>query len=426
MIVGNGGREHAIARKVANSELVTHVYVAPGNAGTQLEPNVSNVAINLQDIDKLIAFAKDARVDLTIVSTEVPLEKGIVDAFQAENLKIFGPSQKASQLESSKSFCKEFMSRHNIPTAAYASFSAIETAKAYIRRVGAPIVVKADGLASGKGVVVAKTVDEALEAAEAMLSGQYFGKAGQTIIVEEFLEGEEVSFTALCDGTHTLCLATTQDHKALNDGDQGPNTGGMGAYSPAPIVDNALYKKIVDTVIKPTIKGMREEQMPYCGVLYAGLMIQPDNSIKVLEFNCRFGDPETQVILARLESDLMPLLIAATEGRLSETKAEWSDQFALGVVMASGGYPNDYNQGNPITGLDDVENSTVFHSGTRLENNVVNTAGGRVLTVTAMGDSLEQAYETAYQDVHKIFWSDCFYRSDIGYRAIEREQKKNQ
>ena len=425
LIIGGGGREHALAWKAAQSEMVSRVYVVPGNGGTASEPKVSNVAINPLDIEKLVAFARDSSIALTIVGPEMPLSKGIVDNFMQADLPIFGPTAAAAQLETSKVFAKDFLSRHDIPTAEYAAFSTIEPAKAYIRRKGAPIVVKADGLASGKGVIVAQTVEEACEAAEVMLSGKRFGHAGQHIIVEEFLEGDEASFIVMVDGKNIQSLATSQDHKARNDGDKGPNTGGMGACSPAPIVTQAQHNKIMKSVIYPAFEGLKADGITYTGFLYAGLMITKSGDIKVLEFNCRFGDPETQSILMRLESDLVEHCLAATKGQLNTQTIRWSAQAAVSVVIAAGGYPSDYNQGDLIGGIENVKEAKVFHAGTCLKEDKLFTAGGRVLAVTALGDTISQAREMAYDGVRHIFWQNSFYRSDIGLKAEQQESSGN-
>ncbi|GAA4648434.1 phosphoribosylamine--glycine ligase [Kistimonas scapharcae] len=423
LIIGSGGREHALAWKAAASQGVNEVYVAPGNAGTALEPGVSNVAIDVLDFDRLVDFAKDKGIDLTIVGPEAPLVAGIVDRFRQEGLAIFGPDKGSAQLEGSKAFTKDFLARHNIPTATYANFTEIEPAKAYIREQGAPIVVKADGLAAGKGVILAQTEEEAVAAVEDMLAGNAFGDAGHRVVVEEFLTGEEASFIVMVDGENILPLATSQDHKARDDGDTGPNTGGMGAYSPAPVVTPELHKRAMEEVIVPTVKGMASEGHRYSGFLYAGLMIAADGTPKVLEYNCRFGDPETQPILMRLKSDLVELCQAGAEGRLNEVSAEWDPQVALGVVMAAGGYPEAYRKGDVIQGLENTADAKVFHAGTRLEGDQVTTHGGRVLCVTALGDSVAQAQENAYKGVKSIDWQDCYYRNDIGHRAIAREQQ---
>ncbi len=423
LIVGSGGREHALAWKLAQSDQVTRVYVAPGNAGTALEPKVENLAVGAEEIDRLADFAQENRIDLTVVGPEAPLVAGIVDGFRARGLKCLGPTQAAARLEGSKAFCKEFMQRHGIPTAAYAVFSESEAAVDYIRRQGTPIVIKADGLAAGKGVVVAHTEPEAAGAVRSMLTKGIFGEAGRRLVVEEFLEGEEASFIVLADGRNILTLATSQDHKPLEDGDRGPNTGGMGAYSPAPVITPKVQERILSQVIYPTIEGMAAEGIPYTGFLYAGLMITPDGSPKVLEFNCRLGDPETQPILMRLQSDLFELCLAAARGELTGVKAEWDRRAALGVVMAAQGYPGVYRQGEVIEGLpgEGGEDVKVFHAGTRLEAGRVITAGGRVLCVCALGESVTEAQRKAYAQVEKIHWPGAYYRRDIGWRAVARE-----
>lgn len=424
LIIGSGGREHALAWKVKQSLQVETVFVAPGNAGSALEPGVENVAIAATDVPALLAFAQANNVGLTIVGPEAPLVIGVVDAFRAAGQKIFGPTKKAAQLEGSKAFSKDFLARHRIPTAKYQNFTEIEPAIAYIRKQGAPIVVKADGLAAGKGVILAETVDEAIAAVQDMLAGNKFGEAGSRVVVEEFLVGEEASFICMVDGVHALPLATSQDHKARDDGDKGPNTGGMGAYSPAPVVTPDIHARIMAEVIYPTVEGMAAEGNPYTGFLYAGLMIGKDGTPKVLEFNCRFGDPETQPIMMRLKSDLVSLCLAGLDEKLHKTEAQWDERAALGVVMAAGGYPDDYRKGDVISGLPatDAENCKVFHAGTQQENGNVVTTGGRVLCVTSLGETVEEAQVIAYQTVDKIQWKDAYFRRDIGHRAIARER----
>jgi phosphoribosylamine---glycine ligase len=420
LIVGNGGREHALAWKVKQSPKVKKVFVAPGNAGTVLETGVENIAIAATDILGLLAFAKQEQIDLTIVGPEVPLTMGIVDSFEQAGLKCFGPTAKAAQLEGSKSYCKDFMVRYNIPTAKYQSFTDQNLAIAYIKAQGAPIVVKADGLAAGKGVVVAQTEQEAINAVEDMLSGNVFGAAGSRVVIEEFLQGEEASFIVIADGKHALAMATSQDHKARDNGDKGPNTGGMGAYSPAPVVTPEIHQRVMKEVIAPTLAGMAEDGHPYTGFLYAGLMISPGGGIKVLEYNCRFGDPETQPIMMRLKSDLVELCEAALAGNLNKTSSDWDDRAALGVVMAAGGYPDAYQQGAVITGLpeQEMEDTKVFHAGTQTKADNIVTAGGRVLCVCALGDSIAEAQTKAYQQVKNIHWDNAYYRTDIGFKAI--------
>ena len=422
LIIGNGGREHALAWKAAQSPLADKVYVAPGNAGTALEANLENVAIAATDIPALVAFAQSHDIGLTIVGPEAPLVIGVVDAFQAAGLKIFGPSQAAAQLEGSKAFTKDFLARHRIPTAEYENFTEVEPALAYVRRKGAPIVIKADGLAAGKGVIVAMTLQEAEEAVRDMLAGNAFGDAGHRIVVEEFLDGEEASFIVMVDGENVVPMATSQDHKRVGDGDTGPNTGGMGAYSPAPVVTAEIHQRAMDQVIWPTVRGMAAEGNTYVGFLYAGLMIAADGQPKVIEFNCRFGDPETQPIMLRLRSDLVELCLAGAEGRLNEKSSDWDERPALGVVLAAGGYPGDYRNGEVIQGLPQQESADgkVFHAGTRLQGDDVVTSGGRVLCVTALGDSVAQAQQRAYQLAEGIQWPGSFCRKDIGYRAIAR------
>ncbi len=422
LIIGNGGREHALAWKAAQSPLADKVYVAPGNAGTALEANLENVAIAATDIPALVAFAQSHDIGLTIVGPEAPLVIGVVDAFQAAGLKIFGPTQAAAQLEGSKAFTKDFLARHRIPTAEYENFTDVEPALAYVRSKGAPIVIKADGLAAGKGVIVAMTLQEAEEAVRDMLAGNAFGDAGHRIVVEEFLDGEEASFIVMVDGENVVPMATSQDHKRVGDGDTGPNTGGMGAYSPAPVVTDEIHRRAMDQVIWPTVRGMAAEGNTYVGFLYAGLMISADGQPKVIEFNCRFGDPETQPIMLRLRSDLVELCLAGAEGRLNEKTSDWDERPALGVVLAAGGYPGDYRNGEVIQGLPQQESADgkVFHAGTRLQGDDVVTSGGRVLCVTALGDTVAQAQQRAYQLAEGIQWPGSFCRKDIGYRAIAR------
>ncbi len=421
LIVGNGGREHALAWKAKQSPKVDTIFVAPGNAGTALEPGVKNIAIPATDIPALLKFAKKEQVGLTIVGPEIPLTLGIVDSFQQAGLKCFGPSTKAAQLEGSKSFCKDFMVRHDIPTAKYQSFTDKDQAIAYIKAQGAPIVVKADGLAAGKGVVVAQTEAEAVNAVQDMLSGNVFGEAGSKVVIEEFLQGEEASFIVIADGKHALTMATSQDHKARDNGDLGPNTGGMGAYSPAPVVTPEIHAKVMRDVIAPTLVGMANEGVPYTGFLYAGLMITPDGAVKVLEYNCRFGDPETQPIMMRLNSDLVELCETALAGKLEQAKSEWDSRAALGVVMAAGGYPDTYQKGSEITGLpaQEMAGTKVFHAGTETQANKIVTAGGRVLCVCALGENIKEAQAKAYSLVGKIHWDNAFYRTDIGFKAIK-------
>jgi phosphoribosylamine---glycine ligase len=420
LIVGSGGREHALAWKVKQSPKVEKVFVAPGNAGTALEAGVENIAVAATDILGLLAFAKQEHIDITIVGPEVPLTMGIVDSFKQAGLKCFGPTAKAAQLEGSKSYCKDFMVRYNIPTATYQSFTDQNQAIAYIKTHGAPIVVKADGLAAGKGVVVAQTEQEAIDAVEDMLSGNVFGIAGSRVVIEEFLQGEEASFIVIADGKHALAMATSQDHKARDNGDQGPNTGGMGAYSPAPVVTSEIHRRVMQQVIEPTLAGMEADGNAYTGFLYAGLMISLDGAIKVLEYNCRFGDPETQPIMMRLKSDLVELCQVALAGKLDTISSDWDERAALGVVMAAGGYPNAYQQGAVITGLPDqeMEGTKVFHAGTQIQGDAIVTAGGRVLCVCALGDTIKEAQAKAYEVAKDIHWDNAYYRTDIGFKAI--------
>lgn len=426
LIIGNGGREHALAWKVVQSPSVSKVFVAPGNAGTTLEKNLENINIKATDIDGLLAFAQKEGIALTIVGPEAPLVIGIVDRFRLAGLKIFGPTQAAAQLEGSKAFTKDFLARHHIPTAEYQNFTEIEPALAYLRKKGAPIVVKADGLAAGKGVIVAMTLKEAENAVHDMLSGNVFGEAGHRVVIEEFLDGEEASFIVMVDGKNVEPMATSQDHKRVGDGDTGLNTGGMGAYSPAPIVTNEVFKRVMEQVIYPTVNGMAAEGNTYTGFLYAGLMIDKQGNPKVIEFNCRFGDPETQPIMMRLQSDLVELCLAAIDGKLDMISSQWDERPSLGIVLAAGGYPGDYKTHDEITGLPTQEatDCKVFHAGTILENGKIYTNGGRVLCVTALGKTVSEAQTYAYKQAKSIHWDGCFYRHDIGYRAIERENKK--
>ncbi len=426
LIIGGGGREHALAWKVAQSPRVRHVYVTPGNAGTALEPKVTNLGIGVEDIPELVRFARGHDIALTIVGPEAPLVLGVVDAFQEAGLHCFGPTQAAAQLEGSKTFAKDFLARHHIPTADCQSFTELEPALDYIQAKGAPIVIKADGLAAGKGVIIAQTVQAAATTVQAMLRDNAFGTAGRRVVIEEFLQGEEASFIVLVDGQHILPLASSQDHKARDDGDQGPNTGGMGAYSPAPVVTPAMHERIMREVIEPTVRGMAAEGHPYTGFLYAGLMITADGTPKVLEYNCRCGDPETQPILLRLRSDLVELCEAALDGHLDRVTAEWDPRAALGVVLVAGGYPGDYRKGDVIDGLPTGEEEEIklFHAGTTTKDGRVVTNGGRVLCATALGATVQEAQRRAYELVRRINWDGVYYRSDIGYRAIRREQDK--
>ena len=421
MITGNGGREHALAWRAARSSGVEVVFVAPGNAGTALEPGVRNVDLDAMDIDGQIGFARDNSVDLTIIGPEAPLVAGAVDAFTQAGLRCFGPGRLAAQLEGSKSFTKSFLNRHGIPTAAYESFDDLNDALAYAARAPLPMVIKADGLAAGKGVIIAASHEDAEHAIREMMGADRFGDAGARVVIEDFLEGEEASFIVIADGKSFSAFASSQDHKAIFDGDAGPNTGGMGAYSPAPVVTDAVSQLIVERVIRPTINGMAQDGHPYTGFLYAGLMIDQAGNPSVIEFNCRFGDPETQPVMMRMQTDLVQLCLDALDGKLAGREIEFSPQVALTVVMAAGGYPDNYRKGDVITGLDGEFDGKVFHAGTAGRDGSVVTAGGRVLGVTAMGDSVKQAQRKAYQIVEQIQFRDRYYRSDIGYRAVARE-----
>ena len=423
LIIGSGGREHALAWKVAQADSITNVFVAPGNAGTQGEAKVSNVNIGVEDIDALVEFAQKENIGLTIVGPEAPLVIGVVDAFSKAGLKCFGPTEGAAQLEGSKAFTKDFLAKHKIPTAAYGVFTDADLACDYIAEQGAPIVVKADGLAAGKGVIVAETVEQAQEAARDMLIDNKFGDAGARVVVEEFLAGEEASFICMVDGDNILPLATSQDHKARDNGDLGPNTGGMGAYSPAPVVTQEMHDRIMQEVIVPTVEGMKSDGYPYTGFLYAGIMIDANGVPKVLEYNCRFGDPETQPIMMRLQSDLAELCLAAIDKKLDQVTAQWDPRAAVGIVLAAGGYPESYAKGSVISGLDNCDTPAckTFQAGTAMADGNVVTAGGRVLCVTALGDTVTEAQKLAYQSVEKISWDGMFCRTDIGYRAIARE-----
>jgi phosphoribosylamine--glycine ligase len=431
LVIGSGGREHALAWKASQSSTVGTVFVAPGNAGTAIEPGLENVAIGADDFNALADFAQANDVGLTIVGPEQPLVDGVVDFFSEKQLAIFGPSSGAAQLEGSKSFTKDFLARHNIPTAFYDTFTEVDAAIAYINKIGAPIVVKADGLAAGKGVIVAMEIAEAEAAVRDMLAGNAFGEAGHRVVIEEFLDGEEASFIVMADGVNVLPMATSQDHKRVGEGDTGPNTGGMGAYSPAPVVDDAIYQRIMDEVIYPTVKGMAEEGNSYTGFLYAGLMIMADGTPKVIEYNCRFGDPETQPIMLRMQSDLVEHCIAAINGQLDSQQTSWDSRPAVGIVLAAGGYPNAYNRGDTISGLPELGSSAsnvstsekIFHAGTQQIDANIGTNGGRVLCATAMGNSVLNAQQQAYQLASSISWEGMFFRADIAWRAIEREQK---
>jgi phosphoribosylamine--glycine ligase len=423
LIVGNGGREHALAWKVAQSADVERVFVAPGNPGTAREAKVVNAPVAALDFDGLVALVKRERIRLALVGPEAPLVAGIRDRFDAEGLACFGPSRAAAQLEGSKAFTKDFLARHRIPTGEYRVFTDLAAAEAYVRARGAPIVIKADGLAAGKGVVVAQRVDDALAAVRDMLGGGAFGDAGRRVVVEEFLEGEEASFICIADGERALPFASSQDHKARDDGDRGPNTGGLGAYSPAPVVTAEVHQRVMREIVLPTVRGMAADGMPYQGFLYAGLMIDGAGRAKVIEFNCRFGDPECQPIMMRLESDLVPLCLAALEGRLDRVSMTWDTRAALGVVMAAGGYPGEYRRGDAIAGVEHVgdDDLKVFHAGTRLDGDRLLTDGGRVLTVVGLGADVAAAQRRAYEGVARISWRDAYFRRDIGYRALSRK-----
>jgi phosphoribosylamine--glycine ligase len=422
LVVGSGGREHALAWKLSAPDYIEQVFVAPGNAGTAGEPKLSNVALDPMDIEGLAQFALHQDCALTVIGPEAPLVAGIVDHFNSLGLPCFGPTAGAAQLEGSKSFTKDFLARHNIPTASYAVFTDIEPALAYVREQGAPIVVKADGLAAGKGVIVAMTLTEAEAAIQDMLADNLFGDAGARVVIEGFLEGEEASFIVMVDGENVLPMATSQDHKRIGDGDTGPNTGGMGAYSPAPVVTDAVHEKVMRRVILPTVRGMAAEGHPYTGFLYAGLMIDDQGNPSVIEYNCRFGDPETQPIMHRLRSDLVALCQSALAGTLNEQSADWDPRPAVGVVLAAGGYPGSYEKGKVIRGLDSewAETTKVFHAGTDTAGAEVVTQGGRVLCVSALGASIQDAIHASYRGVEQIHWDDMIYRRDIGWRAVDR------
>ena len=425
LIVGGGGREHALAWKAAQSPKVDQVYVAPGNAGTALEDNIENVNIGAEDIPVLLDFAKNNDIGLTIVGPEAALVEGIVDEFSAAGLKAFGPTKGAAQLEGSKAFTKDLLARHNIPTGSYGNFTDEAEAIAYVKQQGAPLVVKADGLAAGKGVILAQTEDEAIAAVTDMLSGNRFGDAGARVVIEEFLFGEEASFICMVDGKNILPMATSQDHKARDNGDTGPNTGGMGAYSPAPVVTAEIHDRIMNEVIRPTVDGMAAEGNDYTGFLYAGVMIDETGKPNVLEYNVRFGDPETQPIMMRLKSDLVEHCLQALDGKLDIATTDWDERTSIGVVLAAGGYPDDYNKGDVISGLDSADNisTKIFHAGTAEKDDQVVTNGGRVLCACALGDSVTDAQAKAYEIVNKISWKDVYFRTDIGHRAIAREKK---
>ncbi|MEH6569115.1 MAG: phosphoribosylamine--glycine ligase [Halioglobus sp.] len=427
LIIGSGGREHALAWKVAQSARVNTVYVAPGNAGTAIEPGIENIDLDVMDFPGLADFAAQNGVGLTIVGPEAPLVEGVVDYFESRNLRCFGPRKGAAQLEGSKAFTKDFLARNKIPTGSYGNFTDVEPALAYVRKHGAPIVVKADGLAAGKGVIVAETLAQAEEAVTDMLSGNAFGEAGCRVVIEEFLEGEEASFIVMVDGVNVLPMATSQDHKRIGEGDTGPNTGGMGAYSPAPVVDSTVHERVMAEVILPTVRGMASEGNPYTGFLYAGLMISPAGEPRVIEYNCRFGDPETQPIMVRLQSDLVVLCDAALDGALDTAIAQWDERCAIGVILAAGGYPASYGKGMPIEGLNapQADNIKVFHGGTALNQEQVVTSGGRVLCVTALASDIARAQHDCYEAADKISWEGITLRRDIGWRAIERYSHKD-
>ena len=423
LIIGNGGREHALAWKIRQSPLADKVFVAPGNAGTALEEGIENVAISGTDLTALVQFAQENQIGLAIVGPEAPLVAGVVDAFRANGLKIFGPTQTAAQLEGSKSFAKDFLTRHNIPTAEYQNFTEVEPALAYLHEKGVPIVIKADGLAAGKGVIVAMTMHEAEEAVKDMLSGNAFGDAGSRVVIEEFLDGEEASFIVMVDGKNVEPMATSQDYKRVGEGDKGLNTGGMGAYSPAPVVTPEIHQRVMEQIIYPTVRGMAEENNVYTGFLYAGLMIMPNGQPKVIEFNCRFGDPETQPIMMRLESDLVELCLKACDGELDQIQSKWREQAALGIVLAAEGYPNNYRKGDEISGISsETATQKIFLAGVEKQGDKLLTNGGRVLCATALGNSVYEAQQSALQLAEQIQWQGCFYRRDIGYRAVAREQ----
>ena len=418
LVIGSGGREHALAWQCSSFEEVQHVFVAPGNAGTALEHKISNIDIESDDIPALIEFAKSEAIDITIVGPEAPLVIGIVDEFQVQGLAIFGPTKLAAQLEGSKVFCKDFLQRNKIPTAFYQVFTEEDSAIHYVNEKGTPIVIKADGLAAGKGVIIANTEIEAVDAIHDMLQGNRFGEAGSRVVIEEFLVGEEASFIVMVDGSNILPMATSQDHKARDNGDKGPNTGGMGAYSPAPIISEAIFENVMNTVIRATVNAMSSEGAPYTGFLYAGLMIDENGKVKVLEYNCRFGDPETQPIMMRLKSNLALLCIAATQGKLDKVVAEWDERACLGVVMAANGYPEKYTKGEKIELPSDSVNTKIFHAGTKLEKNNIYSNGGRVLCATAFGKDIHQAQTKAYKFLDKVDWQGAYYRTDIGFKAI--------
>ena len=423
LVIGSGGREHALAWKLSKSNLVSEIFVAPGNGGTEIEESIKNIDIDSNDLDGLLDFAEQSSIDLTIVGPEDPLVNGVTDKFQNKGFLCFGPSKDAARLEGSKEFMKDFLLRHDIPTASYKTFTDSKKAISYIKEQGCPIVIKADGLAAGKGVTVASSISQATEAINQSLNSKAFGDAGSKIVIEEYLEGEEASFIVLTDGNVVIPFASSQDHKAKENGDLGPNTGGMGAYSPAPVVTEFVHEKILKEVIYPTVEGLKSEGYDYCGFLYAGVMVDSNQNIKVLEFNCRFGDPETQPIMMRLKTDLAELCLKACKKELSDEDLDWDDRKSLGVVMASGGYPANYEKGNIIEGIpDETEDIKVFHAGTTYQEGNIKTNGGRVLCVTTLGESVLLAQKKAYDAISNISWKECFYRNDIGYRAIEREE----
>lgn len=425
LIVGSGGREHAMAWQIAKSPTVQQVFVAPGNAGTALEQKVKNVPIDVLEIEKIIRFADENAIDLTIIGPEAPLAAGIVDQFQENNLPCFGPTRQAAQLESSKAFSKDFMQRHGIPTAQYRTFTNVDEAKAYLSTQTYPQVIKADGLAAGKGVMIVTSEEEAMDACTAMLQTNRFGDAGNRIVIEEFLQGEEASFIVMVDGKNVLPLATSQDHKARDNEDRGPNTGGMGAYSPAPVVTDSVYQHILQDIVHPTVNGMIDDGVPYTGFLYVGTMIDSQGRAKVLEYNCRMGDPETQPIMMRLRTSLSDLCQAALNQQFDQTDVQWDPRPALGVVLCSSGYPESYRKGCPISGVEDltVVDQKIFHAGTMVKDNQIVTNGGRVLCATCLGETVKAAQESAYQLAKEVHWDNVFYRTDIGYRAIARERQ---
>ena len=418
LVIGSGGREHAIAWQCAQFDEVEHVFVAPGNAGTALESKISNIGVESENISGLISFAKEETIDITIVGPEAPLVLGIVDQFKDEGLAIFGPSKLAAQLEGSKAFCKDFLERNNIPTAYYKAFTEAKSAIEYVKEQGMPIVIKADGLAAGKGVIIATSLDVATNAINDMLEGNRFGEAGSRVVIEEFLVGEEASFIVMVDGKNILPMATSQDHKARDNGDMGPNTGGMGAYSPAPVVSDLVYENAMEKVIRPTVDAMKNEGMPYTGFLYAGLMIDQDEGVKVLEYNCRFGDPETQPIMMRLQSNLANLCLLGARGFLANVTAEWDSRSSLGVVMAAKGYPNSYQKGDLISLPGSSSSAKVFHAGTKLDNEKILSNGGRVLCATSLGKDLKDAQNRAYSLVNEIDWDGSYFRTDIGFKGL--------